>query len=156
MRRVLLVLVLSAFAAAPPAPAAVTRACNEIEVIKAAVQNGRVPDGYPLPCLQQARRLVASDADFAYTDADRAIRAAILRAHGTIEPIRPPATTTGVETGAENQTGTTSTSADVASLDRPSGDGGGVPGPVIALGGVALVCAGAAAVVELRRRRSLP
>ncbi len=90
------------------------------------------------------------------------LRQAIVKAGGKPQPI--PQTPTAPETGPSTTSGSggtttrptptkTVTRSPQSLVDKPAGDSGGVPTPVIALGVVALAAVLAAAFVELRRRR---
>jgi len=183
MRRISLLIVLLSLLAplslAPSAPAA-GKGCDIETIIAQAYQNASVPDGYSVSCLRKAQIAAANDADIAtYSDVDQVLRAAIVKAGGKPKPI--PQTPTAPETqpsrtgDAETTTTPTATKRTTTKpaptrptptktvtrspqslVDKPEGDSGGVPTPVIALGVVALAAVVAAALVELRRRRASP
>jgi hypothetical protein len=173
MRRISLLVVLptllAPFALAPSAPAA-GKGCDIETIIAQAYQNATVSDGYSVSCLRKAQIAAANDADIAtYSDVDQVLRAAIVKAGGTPKPIPQTPTAPETQPGRTGDADTTSTPATTertptktvtrspqALVDKPEGDGGGVPTPVIALGVVALAAVVAAALVELRRRRASP
>ena len=163
---VLLPTLLAPLALVPSAPAA-RLSCNIETIIADAYQNASVPDGYSVSCLRKAQIAAANDADIAtYSNVDQVLRQAIVKAGGKPQPI--PQTPTAPETGPSTTSGSggggsgtttrptptkTVTRSPQSLVDKPAGDSGGVPTPVIALGVVALAAVLAAAFVELRRRR---
>jgi hypothetical protein len=159
-----LLALLAPLTAAVPAGAA-TKPCNVVRILAQAVQGGSVPKGYSLSCLYRAKAAADQDPDLStYTAVGSVLRAAILQAGG--KP-RPPANVPTQPEGGGTKTttpGKTTTSGSTpartvvratADVDgKPSGDGGDLPTPVIALGVVALAALVAAVTVELRRRRA--
>jgi len=100
--------------------------------------DGSVDSRYDLPCYQQAIDHLRSDQKL-YSSAEDDIRRALQRA--IVEQSSPDS------------------SAGAAKPDQPAtGDGGGVPVPLLVLGGVAilLVAAGAAGVLRRRGRHDEP
>jgi hypothetical protein len=169
---VLLPTVLAPLLVATPAPAA-GKSCNVEAIIAEAYRSATVSDGYSVSCLRKAQIAAANDVDIAtYSNVDQVLRQAIVKAGGKPQPI--PQTPTAPETGSSGSgsgtsgsdsrsgTGTTTrptrtktaTPSSVVLVDKPKGDSGGVPAPVIALGAVAVAAVVAAGVVELRRRRA--
>ena len=168
MKRLLLLAVLVVAATAIPAQASAAGPCRN-EIYDDWYQDGKIASTYPISCYRDAIKHVHGDAQIysSLTDDIRAaMQAAISRAHGKSNVPNQvgkgvPASETvhrvaGRTRAATRRTGRThpSTSSTIASPPvADSGDGSGVPVPLLVLGGLALLLAAAGGIGMLARRR---
>jgi hypothetical protein len=171
MKRLLLVLLLAA-AAAPVGSADAAGPCRQ-KIYTDWRQDGKIATSYPVRCYRDALTHLGSDAQIYSSlgpDIRAAMQAAILRAKGKhvkaqvgkgFTPLKPAGKPVLVSS-SNSPRGTDSSSSGagtetVASQPVGSSSGGGVPLPILLLGGLALALAAAGAlgagVRHVRSRR---
>lgn len=169
MRRLLLLLVVACAATASPASADAT--CRN-KIYDDWYKDGKIASTYPIACYRDAIKNVHGDAEIYSSlvdDIRAAMQAAISRGNGAVSvpeqvgkglPTPPPTNpddvlvdskTTSTESTPRQVDDDTSTvaSAPVGDTD----DGGGIPVPLLVLGGLALALAAAGGLGLLARRR---
>ncbi len=173
MKRLLLLAVLAVAATAIPAQASAAGPCRN-DIYDDWYQDGKVASTYPISCYRDAIKHVHGDAQIYSSlidDIRAAMQAAISRQHGssnvptqvgkgvsqseTASPGSAPSN--GNETTSQSDaTNRPDSSVGVSTIAAPpvadSSDGGGVPVPLLVLGGLALLLAAAGGVGLLARR----
>jgi len=174
MKRLLLLAVLAVAATALPAQASAAGPCRN-DIYDDWYQDGKVASTYPISCYRDAIKHVHGDAQIYSSlidDIRAAMQAAISRQHGSSDV--PTQVGKGVpqqesSSQSEAQANGTETTSQSDAADRPgstvgvstiaappvadSSDSGGVPVPLLVLGGLALLLAAAGGVGMLARRR---
>ena len=169
MKRLLLLAVLAVAATALPAQASAAGPCRN-DIYDDWYQDGKVASTYPISCYRDAIKHVHGDAQIYSSlidDIRAAMQAAIARSHGknnvptqvgkglsksevNTPGIKVDATTHDGDAARPDSTVGASTIASPPVAD--SGDGG-VPVPLLVLGGLALALAAAGGLGMLARRR---
>ena len=167
MKRLLLLAVLAVAATAIPAQASAAGPCRN-DIYDDWYHDGKIASTYPISCYRDAIKHVHGDAQIysSLTDDIRAaMQAAISRAHGKsnvpnqvgkgipASEARPRAAARRSSSDATDQP---DASVDVSTIAAPpvaDSDNGGVPVPLLVLGGLALLLAAAGGVGMLARRR---
>jgi hypothetical protein len=171
MKRLLLLALLVVAATAIPAQASAAGPCRN-DIYDDWYQDGKIASTYPISCYRDAIKHVHGDAQIysSLTDDIRAaMQAAISRAHGkTNVPSQVGKGVPASESSSSSSSGGGPTSSsdaskrptspvDVSTIAAPvadSGNGSGVPVPLLVLGGLALLLAAAGGIGMLARRRS--
>jgi len=168
MKRLLLLGVLVVAATAITAQASAAGPCRN-DIYDDWYQDGKIASTYPISCYRDAIKHVHGDAQIysSLTDDIRAaMQAAISRAHGKTNvpsqvgkgvPASESSSGSGPTASSDSSTRPTSP-VDVSTIAAPpvsdSGNGSGVPVPLLVLGGLALLLAAAGGIGMLARRRS--
>ena len=167
MKRLLLLAVLVVAATAIPAQASAAGPCRN-DIYDDWYQDGKIASTYPISCYRDAISHVHGDAQIysSLTDDIRAaMQAAISRAHGKSNVPNQvgkgvPASETSTGSGPSSSSDASArpdAPVDVSTIASPpvadSGNGSGVPVPLLVLGGLALLLAAAGGIGMLARRR---
>lgn len=167
MKRLLLLAVLVVAATAIPAQASAAGPCRN-DIYDDWYQDGKIASTYPISCYRDAINHVHGDAQIysSLTDDIRAaMQAAISRAHGKSNVPNQvgkgvPASETSTGSGPSSSSDASDrpdAPVDVSTIASPpvadSGNGSGVPVPLLVLGGLALLLAAAGGIGMLARRR---
>jgi hypothetical protein len=175
MKRLLLLAVLAIATTAIPAQASAAGPCRN-DIYDDWYQDGKIASTYPISCYRDALKHVHGDAQIYSSlidDIRAAMQAAISRGHGgsnvpsqvgqgvSQSESDPPGSTAskGNETTSQSDaTNRPDSSVGVSTIAAPSvadsSDDGGVPVPLLVLGGLALLLAAAGGIGMLARRRS--
>ena len=167
MKRLLLLALLVVAATAIPAQASAAGPCRN-DIYDDWYQDGKIASTYPISCYRDAINHVHGDAQIysSLTDDIRAaMQAAISRAHGKSNVPNQvgkgvPASETSTGSGPNSSSDASDrpdAPVDVSTIASPpvadSGNGSGVPVPLLVLGGLALLLAAAGGIGMLARRR---
>ena len=167
MKRLLLLAVLVVAAMAIPAQASAAGPCRN-DIYDDWYQDGKIASTYPISCYRDAISHVHGDAQIysSLTDDIRAaMQAAISRAHGKSNVPNQvgkgvPASETSTGSGPSSSSDASDrpdAPVDVSTIASPpvadSGNGSGVPVPLLVLCGLALLLAAAGGIGMLARRR---
>jgi hypothetical protein len=177
MKRLLLVLVLAAFAAPVASGSAAAAVPCRQKIYTDWRQDGKIATTYPVGCYRDALRHLGPDAQIYSSlgpDIRAAMQAAILRKAGKhvkaqvgkgFKPLKPAGKPVLVSSstsprGTDSSSSGTQTTASAPVASTTSSSGGGVPLPILLLGGLALALAAAGAigagVRHVRSRRQTP
>ncbi len=164
MKRLLLLFVVVLAATTIPAAASAAVPCRN-KIYNDWYHDGRIASTYPISCYRDALKNVHGDARVysSLTDDIRsAMQAAIARTHGKRVPAQvgkgPGSSATNVLVDSQGKTVTTGKSGkgpletNASGPVADSGGGGGIPLPLLVLGGLALLLAAAGAIGLIVRR----
>jgi hypothetical protein len=168
MKRLLLLAVLAVAATAIPAQASASGPCRN-DIYDDWYQDGKIASTYSIACYRDAISHVKGDAKIysSLTDDIRAaMQAAIARAHGQSNvPTQVGKGLSKSEIASENGSGPgndatkrpdSSVGASTIAAPTVADSSGGVPVPLLVLGGLALLLAAAGGIGMLARRRGDP